>query len=138
MVAAIAPLTAPHATSQVTRAIHRTLGTAGGLVTAGLLLSLHLPPWALVVAVAVLQIGAELWVGRNYAIAMLMVTPLALAMGQLGGPSPVAEVLAARGLETLIGCVVGVAIALLSHWLRGRRTARRKAREAAAREASGR
>lgn len=45
-----------------------------------------LPGLALIVVIVVLQAGAELWVGRNYAIALIAVTPLALLMVDLVSP----------------------------------------------------
>jgi hypothetical protein len=40
----------------------------------------------LIVVIVVLQAGAELWVGRNYAIALIAITPLALLMVDLVSP----------------------------------------------------
>ncbi|GAA1394918.1 FUSC family protein [Luteococcus peritonei] len=124
MVAALAPLSAPHITSQMTRAIHRSIGTLVGLVGAGLLLALHLPPVLLVVVIAVLQLLTEMWVGRNYAVAMVFITPLALGMGQVGGAHPIGPLLFDRGVETLVGSVVGIGVALAGHELRRRRLLR--------------
>ena len=63
--AALAPLSAPHITSQMTRVIHRSVGTMLGPVSAGALLVLELP----VIALAVLQLLTEMFVARNYAVA---------------------------------------------------------------------
>lgn len=71
--------------------------------------------------IAALQVGAELLVGRNYGVAMLCVTPLALLMGQAAQPRPPAELLFDRGVETIIGAVVGVVVVLAAHRLRSRR-----------------
>lgn len=124
MVAAVAPMSVPHVTQQVERGVHRVLGTTAGLLTSWALLSLHLArPWAVAV-VAVLQFAAEMLVGRNYGVAMLAITPLALMMGQLVQPRPVGLLLFDRGVETAIGAAVGIAMVLLGHWLRERRKAR--------------
>ena len=124
MVAALAPLSAPHITSQMTRVIHRSVGTMLGPVSAGALLVLELPVIALVLALAVLQLLTEMFVARNYAVAMLFITPLALGMGQMAGPVPVWPLLFVRGVETLIGSVVGILVALAGHELRRRRLLR--------------
>lgn len=121
MVAAVAPLSAPQVTTQVARGIHRTVGTTVGLVTAWVVLALHLAPVPAVLVVAVLQLLTEMWVGRNYAIAMLFITPMALLMGQIGVQRPIAGLLYDRGLETFIGSAVGIGIAVLGWAVRRRR-----------------
>ena len=47
---------------------------------------------------------------RNYAFALLFITPLALLMVQLAHPQPVGPTLEARVVETAIGVVVGQAL----------------------------
>ena len=125
MVAAIAPLTAPHVTTQVTRGAHRAVGTLLGLLPAWALLSLHLPPEAAVLVVAVLQVVTEMVVGANYAAAMLFITPMALLMGELGARHEVGPLLFDRGAETVIGCLVAFVLAVFGHTLRQRRLRRR-------------
>jgi hypothetical protein len=39
-----------------------------------------------VLAVVVLQVVTELLVGRNYALALLFITPMAMLMGQIAAP----------------------------------------------------
>jgi uncharacterized membrane protein YccC len=95
----------------VRRAGHRAMGTAAGIGVAGLVLAAAPGALALVVLVVVLQFVVELLVARNYALAVVFITPLALlqgalATGQLDGP--VAGLLAGRLLETAIGCAVAV------------------------------
>jgi hypothetical protein len=114
MVSAVVPLVARDLTSQLTRGLHRVIGTALGLVVAAGLFALDLQGLALVLVVALLQMGAELVVGRNYALALVCVTPLALLMVHLAVPAPARELLADRGIETLIGVAVGVTVGLLS------------------------
>lgn len=113
-VAAVAPLTALTLSSQLVRAAHRVLGTLAGLGVAAVLLSLPLPTVAVVAVAAVLQVLAELLVVRHYGAAMLVITPLALLMGQLAHPVPVPALLADRGVETLLGVAVGVVVVLLT------------------------
>jgi hypothetical protein len=95
----------------VRRAGHRAVGTAAGIGVAGLLLAVAPGVMTLVVLVIVLQFVVELLVARNYAAAVVFLTPLALlqgalASGQLDGP--VAGLLAGRMIETAIGCTVAV------------------------------
>lgn len=129
MVAALAPLSAAHITSQLTRAVHRSVGTLMGLVPATILLAAQLPSASMVLAIALCQLGAELWVGRNYAVAMLAITPLALLMGQLASPHPIGPLLFDRGVETVIGSIVGMLLALAGHQLRERRVLRHEQRQ---------
>jgi hypothetical protein len=114
MVSAVVPLVARDLAVQVTRGLHRVIGTGVGLLVAWALLSLDVRGLALVVAVALLQAGAELLVGRNYALALVCVTPLALLMVHLVVPVATRELLADRAVETVIGVAVGVAVGYLS------------------------
>ncbi|MGP5034148.1 FUSC family protein [Brachybacterium alimentarium] len=109
-IAAIALLSAPGRTLQVERGLHRVIGTTLGIVTTAFLLSFPSEPWQFVVWVVVLQFLAEMYVLRNYAFALLFITPLALLMVQLAHPQPVGPMLEARVLETAIGVVVGIVV----------------------------
>jgi uncharacterized membrane protein YccC len=114
MVSAVVPLVARDLAAQVTRGLHRVVGTGLGLLLAGVLLEVDMGGLALVLVVALLQAGAELFVGRNYALALVFVTPLALLMVHLAVPVPTRELLADRGIETLIGVAVGIAVGYVS------------------------
>ena len=124
-VAAVAPLAPIGYPAQVERGVHRVVGTTLGIVTTAFLLSFPAEPWQLIVWIVVLQFLAEMYVMRNYALALLFITPLALLMVQLGHPQPAGPMLQARVLETAIGVVVGVAMVLGRRW----RTLRRERRE---------
>ena len=124
-VAAVAPLAPLGYSAQVERGLQRVVGTTLGIVTTAFLLSFPAEPWQLVVWVVLLQFLAELYVLRNYAMALLFITPLALLMVQLGHPEPAGPMLRARVLETAIGVAVGLVMIL------GRRALeRRRARQA--------
>jgi hypothetical protein len=114
MVSAVVPLVARDLPAQLTRGLHRVVGTGVGLLVTWALFEIDLPGLALVLVVAVLQAGAELVVGRNYALALVCVTPLALLMVHLVVPVPTRELLVDRGVETVIGVAVGVAVGYLS------------------------
>lgn len=115
VVAAVVPMAAPDTPGRLSRAVQRALGTAAGLALAAPLLALHPAIVPLVLLIAVLQALAELLVGRNYALALVFVTPLALLVGQLGRPQPAHTLLRDRALETLLGIVAAVALTLLTH-----------------------
>ena len=115
MVAAGAPLGVAGRDRQALRAGHRIVGTLLGLATAAPLLLLELDPVPLVLVVVVLQVVTELVVGRNYGIALLFITPMALLMGQLGASQGATHLLFDRGTETLIGVVVAGALLVVEH-----------------------
>ena len=110
MVSAVVPLAHQDLRGQVVRGAQRVVGTAAGPALAAVLLAADLPGLALIAVIVVLQAGAEPWVGRNYAIALVAVTPLALLMVDLVSPSPIGTLLFDRGVETVIGVIVGVAV----------------------------
>ncbi|WP_404381322.1 FUSC family protein [Knoellia locipacati] len=108
MVAAAAPLSVRGRSHQALRAGHRIAGTLLGLLTSIPLLLLELDPVPLVLVVVVLQVVTELLVGRNYGLALLFITPMALLMGQLGTAHSSPDLLLDRGVETLIGAAAAV------------------------------
>ncbi|MGY5766472.1 FUSC family protein [Brachybacterium sp. DNPG3] len=121
-IAAIALLSAPGRALQIERGLHRVIGTALGIITTAFLLSFPSEPWQLVVWVVLLQFLAEMYVLRNYAFALLFITPLALLMVQLAHPQPVGPMLQARVLETVIGVLVGIAVVILASLMDRRRS----------------
>ena len=118
MVAAAAPLSVAGRRHQLHRAAHRIAGTVVGLVPAALLLLLDLDPVPLVLVVVALQIAAELLVPRNYALALLCITPMALLMGTLGTSPRATGLIVDRGAETAIGALVAVVLLLVERRLR--------------------
>ena len=126
-IAAVVPLSAPGRPAQVERGLHRVVGSTLGIITTGFLLSFPAEAWQLVVWVVILQFLAEMYVLRNYALALLFITPLALLMVQLAHPQPVGAMLQARVLETAIGVAVGIGFVIASA-LFDRRMAARRAR----------
>jgi hypothetical protein len=114
MVSAVVPLVAVDFRHQVVRGLHRVVGTLAGLVVAGALLALDLGGLAVILVVALLQAVAELLVGRNYALALVAITPLALLMVHLAAPVPTSELLADRGVETVIGVSAGLLVGYLT------------------------
>jgi uncharacterized membrane protein YccC len=111
VVAAVVPLAIPGLRNQVRRGLNRVVGTLAGLVLAAVLLTPSLPGWAVILLVAALQGATELFVARNYALAMVFVTPLALLLIQVAAPQPTGRLVATRLTETLIGVSVGIAVA---------------------------
>ncbi|MBO1756629.1 FUSC family protein [Allobranchiibius sp. CTAmp26] len=113
MVAAVVVLAGPDFRSRITRGTHRVIGTLLGAVIAAVILSFHPQGVAAVLVIVVLQVVTELFVGRNYALALLFITPLALMMGQLVHPTPVAQLLRDRLLETLLGAAIAMVVLVI-------------------------
>ncbi|MGK2867890.1 MAG: FUSC family protein, partial [Mycobacterium sp.] len=102
----------------VQRGTERMVGTLIGLGLAAAILTWQPQGWWLVGVIATLQFIIEMFVVRNYAIAAIFITPLALTIA--AGGRPVADLehfLLTRGLDTVIGCVT----ALLVYWVALRR-----------------
>lgn len=66
--------------------------------------------WQTVLVIAVCQIGAELFIARQYVLAQFFVTPLALSATLLAAPVPPGLLLRDRIVETVIGAAVGIAV----------------------------
>ena len=118
MVGAIAALSGAHVNARLVRGAQRLVGTLLGVLLAAGLLAIDLPPLAVIGVAVLCQVGAELYVGRNYGIAMVFVTPLALLMVQLAAPSDPALLLRDRIVDTVIGVTIGTLIAIGSAFLR--------------------
>jgi uncharacterized membrane protein YccC len=115
MVAAIVAVTGSDTAARLTRAVHRIVGTLAGVLFTAAILAPHLPVGALIVIIGLLQFATELVVGRNYALAVLFLTPLALIMGSLAQPVSISVLLHDRTIETVLGAAVGVVISLVAH-----------------------
>ncbi|WOF23917.1 FUSC family protein [Microbacterium betulae] len=124
MVAASAALGAADTTGHLVRAGQRVLGTLLGVALTALLLAVSTDALEIIAFVVLLQIGAELFVMRNYGLAMIFVTPLALLMTQLARPLSAGVLLRDRMTETLLGAAVGIAVSLV-----GAAVANRSSRE---------
>ncbi|MGW9157385.1 FUSC family protein [Microbacterium sp. NPDC055665] len=121
-VGAVAAVSGPQLNARVIRGIQRLVGTLLGILVAAGVLAIDLPPLAVIALVVLLQAAAELFVGRNYGIAMVFITPLALLMVHLAAPTPVDVLLQDRAIETVIGVAVGTVVAVASAALRRRQS----------------
>lgn len=121
MVAAVVPLVGHSTRHRINRGVQRILGTAIGLVLLAGILLLQPAPWQTVLVIAACQFGAELFIARQYVLAQIFVTPLALISTLLVVPSSPGDLLRDRIFETVIGAAVGVAVVLApTVWRRGR------------------
>jgi len=123
MIAATSALVGATAGHRIARGVHRILGMFAGLVITGVLLGMHLADWQMVLVVIVLQFLVELFVARHYALAQAFVTPLALLMTEVARPENPWALMTARGVETVIGVSVGMAIVIFAHGIHALRSA---------------
>lgn len=112
------------------RQIQRMVGTGFGLLLAWGLLSLPLTPWNISLMMMALAFVIEMAVVRHYAIAVVFITPLALLLAEaatLAQAAP-AALIQARLLDTVLGCLVGLAGGVCLHHPRFREIAARPLR----------
>ncbi|MFE3798720.1 FUSC family protein [Nocardia tengchongensis] len=114
MAAADVPLAAGDSRGRVLRGVERVAGTFIGLGASALLLLPHPPPWLLGVSVLLLLFPTELFMARNYALALGFFTPLIMVMTELAAPADPVRLLLDRGTDTVLGVTVGVAVAVLT------------------------
>lgn len=101
-------------TRTLRRGLERMGGTLAGLCVAGALLAVHPAGLWLVVTIICLQFLVEMLVTRAYAVAVIFVTAIALIIASGGHPvADPAGLLWARGVDTVIGCVVGLMVLLV-------------------------
>lgn len=92
------------------RGLHRFAGTVVGLALFAVLYQLSLTGYALIAAIATLQFCTELFLPRNYAVAVTFVTPIALlSAGVVTLHGSVTSIVRDRLAETLIGVAVAMA-----------------------------
>lgn len=97
--------------SQVTRrALQRSIGTLIGVAFAGLL-TLHQPNVSgLVLVVMALQFASQMVIARNYAVGVVLITPVALLLSLMATPgTPPSTLVVARLLDTVLGALVAFA-----------------------------
>ncbi|TLM87988.1 FUSC family protein [Pseudarthrobacter sp. NamE5] len=134
MAAAAVPLAGADLPSSVRRGIHRIVGTFVGLAVTAVVI---LPgPWSLAglfpgqqamtmaLLVVLFQFTTELFMARHYGLAMVSFTPVILLMTQLAAPIDPGVLILERGVETLVGALVGIAVVVLL-----RRSGSRSARQ---------
>lgn len=107
MVAAVVPLVGHTTKLRVRRGVHRVLGTLVGMILMVGLVFSNPPILVLVIFIGLFQFMAEMLVIRNYFLAQIFVTPLALVGVSLANGLSTA-VMYDRIVETVIGSVVGI------------------------------
>lgn len=120
MAAAAVPLAVEGTKHRVYRGVHRILGTMAGLGVTAVVLFADPGPTVLALLVIAFQFPTELYMVRHYGLALVFFTPLILIMTQLASPTDPASIIVDRGLETLLGAMVGITIALVLQGPRNR------------------
>ncbi|MDQ4489299.1 FUSC family protein [Sinomonas sp. ASV486] len=150
MVAAVVPLVGHTTRHRVNRGLQRVLGTVVGLVVLAAIVAIRPEAWLMVVFIAACQFGAEMLIARQYFLAQVCVTPLALMSTLLVAHVNPLDLLHDRFIDTAIGAVVGVGVVLAPdawrRWIRWRSReeqlewgrARRRAPPGGGRPADGR
>jgi uncharacterized membrane protein YccC len=96
------------------RALERFIGTWAGLLLAAAVIAAHPHALWLVAAIMTLNFLVELTVVRNYTLAVVFITAVALVISTgAHGASDLGALLLARGIDTAVGCAVGLAVFLL-------------------------
>jgi uncharacterized membrane protein YccC len=102
------------------RAVHRVAGTILGVGLFALIMLWNPHDLVLALLLVVLQFAVEMVVVRNYGLALILITPLALTIAAQGSTGDVGEVVIERVLDTLLGA--GIALVVLAvAYLAGRR-----------------
>ncbi|MCM6775187.1 FUSC family protein [Nocardia sp. CDC159] len=95
------------------RAVLRVLGSLGGVLLFTALAPLLHSAAALVVVSLVCLLAVEATISRNYGLAMIFVTPMALAMTEFVARTPPHRLVLDRWLDTCVGAAVGIAVCFL-------------------------
>lgn len=121
MVSAVVPLVGHTSERRIRRGLHRVLGTLVGLLLMALIVVAQPPIWILILVIGAAQFGAEMFVARNYFIAQIFVTPLALVGVSLVSGATM-QLFYDRALETVLGSLIGVLVVLAPKLWWGHRT----------------
>lgn len=126
ILAAVAVLQLGHNRRLTTiKAIHRVLGTVFGVLGFGLIAVGQPSGLWLVLIIAVLQFATEVVVVRNYGIALLFITPLALLIATSAHMIAPWQIVGERVIDTLLGSVIALAVFWIGVGLSSHRARRR-------------
>ncbi|MDO5653323.1 MAG: FUSC family protein [Brachymonas sp.] len=102
------------------RQVHRILGTAAGVVLAWGLLLLPFNKWGLCITIMVLTFMIEMLVVRNYALAVMFITPLTIYLAKSGAAADMTAtaLILTRLVDIVLGSVIGCLGGVFLHDLR--------------------
>ena len=101
----------PDRTAGQVRGLHRLIGSLLGVGLFAVFHLLEFSGWTLLIALAVCQFGAEVFVVKNYAFCVIFTTPLALLLGN-AVTDPLGDVVVSRTVEVFLS----VLFASLALW----------------------
>lgn len=99
------------------RNMHRILGTFIGIGLAWIILIFNPEKIVMIVIITVLQFIIELFVVRNYGLAVIFITPLTILLTETGSEvhHQVETLMQARLLDTIIGSLIGLVAGFFLH-----------------------
>ena len=98
----------------VIRTVQRVLGTVAGVILFALLTWLQPSGLWLVGVLALLQFAIEVVVGRNYGLALIFITPLALTISTVTGTDDPLGLAGERIRDTLLGALIALVVLWIS------------------------
>jgi len=111
-IAAVAPFAGKDANDRVQRSSYRMLGTLFGLLISFVVIDLYKHVIIAIIIICIFQFFGELFITKNYAIAFVFITPMALLVNQIGNPIDTNKLIFDRFWTTLIGTCVSAMIAI--------------------------
>ena len=97
----------------IEKGVERTVGTLIGLAVASGVLALHPTGWAFVGVFFVDVFLVDYLISRNYVLAVIFIATAGLLLATASGSVHVDPTLVARGTDTIVGCAIGIATAIL-------------------------
>lgn len=110
-VSAVSVLQATSTSTSVPRMIQRVVGTGLGVLVGLAILSTSPSPWVLILALALLQWGAEMTVMLNYCFGLFFATPVALLVSSFASNADPTALVSNRLWATLLGAAIAVLVA---------------------------
>ena len=101
----------------VVRAVQRMLGTFVGVAVFALLVMLQPSDLWLVAVVMLFQFAIEVMVGRNYGLALIFITPLALMISAAVGTDDALILAGERIADTLLGAFIAMVVLWMGEWV---------------------
>lgn len=126
MLTATVPLVGVSTGHRLNRGVQRVIGTVGGLAIAALIFALNPPTEVKIAALIALQFLIELYVTRNYALGQVFATPYSLVLIEVSHKLSPWELVGERGVETVLGALVGVGMVVLGNQFHGKIPLRKK------------
>ena len=103
------------------RAVHRVLGTLVGVAVFALVMLVNPHGVWLALLLMALQFGVEIVVIRNYGLALVLITPLALVISSQSGTADVTATVTERVVDTVLGAVIALVVLAVAYLVQKRR-----------------